>query len=1062
MTVDSALLKSLEWRSIGPHRGGRVVAVTGDPSDPMVFYFGACAGGVWKTTDGGTYWENVSDGFFKTAAVGAIAVSDADPRVLYVGMGETCIRGNVSHGDGVYKSTDGGKTWAHLGLEDTRHIAKIRIHPKDPDLAYVAALGHAWGPNRERGLYRSKDGGKTWEQILFRSEKAGAIDLSIDPNNPRILYVAFWEAQRTPWSLSSGGPGSSLYKSTDGGDTWMELTSNPGLPKGLKGKIGVAVSPAKTDRVWALVEAEDGAVFRSDDGGATWQRLCEEGDLRRRAWYYTHIYADPQDPETVWVLDLACWKSVDGGRTFTQVPTPHGDDHDLWIDPKNPQRMIEGNDGGACVTFNGGASWSTIYNQPTAQFYHVLTDNQIPYRVYGSQQDNTAISVPSLSVRGAITEIEWVKPGGGESGYIAVKPDDPNIIIGGAIGSGAGPGRLIHYDHRTGQERNITVWPEIIGSGAGAKDLKYRFQWTFPILFSPHDPDMLYVTGNHLLRSTNQGTSWEVISPDLTRNDITRLEPSGGPITRDNSGAEVYCTIFAFVESPHEKGVFWAGSDDGLVHISRDGGKRWENVTPPQLPEWALISIIEVSPHDPATAYVAATRYKHDDTRPYLFKTNDYGKSWQTITNGIPETDFTRTIREDPARRGLLYAGTETGVYVSFDDGASWQPLQLNLPVAPIHDLVVKNHDLVAATHGRSFWILDDLTPLHQITDQVAQTSAHIFKPRPTYRIKVYVRPAGKLLGVKYFRRAGPSVVAYIQSEKPTNERVETYLDAGKNPPDGVIVAYYLKQKPEGEVTMTFLDAKGQVIKTFSSEAEGKPPAPTDGQAKAGEEKKELLVSKEAGANRFVWNMRYPDATKVPGDRGTEELLAGPVASPGSYQVQLKVGGQTSTESFEIRKDPRIAATQEDLVAQFDLLLKIRNKLSETNEAINTLRNVRDQVDEWVRRTEGHPNAPAVADAAKGLKDKLTTIEDELIQVKAASPLNFPARLNAKLATLAGFVDSADTAPAQQQDDVFNDLSGRIDQQLTRLRGVVDTDVSAFNRLIRDSDTPAIIPKATP
>ena len=592
-SLAASFQNALEWRPIGPHRGGRVVAVAGDPSDPMTFYFGACAGGVWKTTDGGTYWQNVSDGSFNTSAVGAIAVADSDPNVVYAGMGESRIRGDVSHGDGVYRSTDGGKTWAHVGLEDTRHIARIRIHPQNSDLVYVAALGHAFGPNDQRGIFRSTNGGKSWDRVLHRSENAGAIDLSKDLSNPRILYAAIWEARRTPWSLTSGGPDSSLYKSTDGGDTWTELTNNLGLPKGLKGRIGVAVSPARPDRVWAIVEAEDGGPFRSDDGGATWERLDENRNLRSRPWYYMHIFADPQDAETVWVLNVQAWKSTDGGRTFTEVPTPHGDNHDLWLDPKNPQRMIEGNDGGACVSFNGGASWSTIYNQPTAQFYHVTTDTQFPYRVYGTQQDNTAISVPSRSNKGG--SIPWTDcyaVGSSESGYIAVRPDNPNVVYSGAIGSApGGGGSLLRYDQGTGQARIITVWPEIYG-GWGAKDIKHRFQWTFPIVISPHDPDVLYVAGNRVFRSTDEGTSWEIISPDLTRNDIAKMEPSGGLITKDTTGAEHYGTIFSFVESPHRHGVFWVGSDDGLVHISQDGGNTWDNVTPKDLPEWATISII--------------------------------------------------------------------------------------------------------------------------------------------------------------------------------------------------------------------------------------------------------------------------------------------------------------------------------------------------------------------------------------------------------------------------------------------------------------------------------------
>ncbi|HXH09306.1 MAG TPA: glycosyl hydrolase [Alphaproteobacteria bacterium] len=1050
--------RALAWRCIGPYRGGRVVAVAGDPVDPTVFYFGACAGGVWKTDDAGTYWYNISDGFLRTAAVGALAVADGDPNVIYAGMGECCIRGDVSHGDGVYKSTDRGKTWVHLGLEDTRHIARLRIHPQNPDLVYVAALGHAFGPNMQRGVFRSSDGGKSWDHILFRSSKAGAIDLSMDPRNPRTLYAAIWEAQRTPWSLTSGGPDSGLFKSTDGGDSWTELTDNPGMPPGLKGRIGVAVSPAKPDRVWALVEAEDGGLFRSDDGGATWQRLSDDRNLRLRFWYYGHVFADPQDPDTVYVLNIQAWKSVDGGRTFTQLTTPHGDNHDLWIDPRQPQRMIEGNDGGACVSFNGGASWSTIYNQPTAQFYHVATDTRFPYRVYGTQQDNTAICVPSRSEKGAILPSQCYPVGSSESGYIAVRPDDPNIVYSGAIGSAPGGGGvMLRYDHATEQVRIITVWPEMYG-GWGAKDLKYRFQWTYPIVLSPHDPNILYAAGNVLFRSTDEGMSWEAISPDLTRQDATKLEPSGGPITKDTTGAEHYCTIFAFVESPHAPGVFWVGTDDGLIHLSRDGGQTWDNVTPPELPEWTLISMIEVSPHDPATAYVAATRYKLDDPQPYLYKTNDYGQTWQKITDGIPAHDFTRVIREDPARRGLLYAGTETGLYISFDDGASWQSFQSNLPVAPIYDLVIKDNDLVAATHGRSFWILDDLTPLHQLTDQVRQAPAYLFTPRPTYRLPPpmgYGRPPGP--GKNYMLAQGVPAT-YYETQTPAGETVRTFIDAGKNPPDGVIVTYYLGQAPEGEVTLSILDAGGQLIKRFSSQAANNQPS-----AKAS---KDPRVSTDVGLNRFLWNLRYPDARRVPGDATTERSLTGPLAPPGTYQVQLSVGGQISTASFELRPDPRVSATQADFQAQFDLLLRIRDKLSETHDGINRLRSVRRQVEEWVQRAEalsdGGSAAETVRNAAKGLLEKLDAIEEELIQRRARvqqDQLNFPTRLNSKLAGLTSVVASADGAPTRQAYDVFHDLSTRIDQQLIQLQEVLEKDVAALNDLIRTTGIPAVVPK---
>jgi photosystem II stability/assembly factor-like uncharacterized protein len=1052
--IQPELLRSLEWRCIGPYRGGRVVAVAGDPVDPAVFYFGACAGGVWKTTDGGTYWENVSDAFFQTAAVGAIAVADSDPNVIYVGMGECCIRGNVSHGDGVYKSTDGATTWSHLGLEDTRHIARIRIHPQHPDLVYVAALGHAFGPNNQRGIFRSADGGKTWDHVLFRSDKAGAIDLAMDPCNPRILYAAIWEAQRTPWSLTSGGPDSSLYKSTDGGETWTELTNNPGLPTGLKGRVGVTVSPAKPGRVWAIVEADDGALFRSDDSGATWQRLSEERNLRLRFWYYGHVFADPQDPDTVYILNIQAWKSVDAGRTFTQLSTPHGDNHDLWIDPRNPRRMIEGNDGGACVSFNGGASWSTIYNQPTAQFYHVIADTRFPYRVYGTQQDNTAMCVPSRSEKGAILSSQCYPVGSSESGYIAVRPDHPDIVYSGAIGSAPGGGGvMLRYDHSTEQVRIITVWPEMYG-GWGAKDLKYRFQWTYPIVLSPYDPNILYAAANVLFRSTDEGMSWEVISPDLTRNDASKLEPSGGPINKDTTGAEHYCTIFAFVESPHEPGVFWVGSDDGLIHISRNGGQTWDNVTPKELPAWTLISMIEVSAHDPATAYVAATRYKLDDVQPYLYKTNDYGKTWRKITNGIPAHDFTRVIREDPARRGLLYAGTETGVYASFDDGGSWQPLRLNLPAVPVYDLVIKENDLVAATHGRSFWILDDLTPLHELTDQVLSAPAHLFTPRPTYRLPQpmgYGRPASP--GKNYMVAQGAPATSY-EAQTATGQTVRTFLDAGKNPPDGVIVTYYLGRKPEGEVVLSFLDAQGELIKRFSSHEANQPSTASPAQ--------DPRAPAEVGLNRFVWNLRHADARGVPGDATTERSLTGPLAPPGTYQVQLSVVGQCYTAAFELRQDPRVSVTQADFDAQFGLLIRIRDKLSDTHEAINRLRSIRQQVGEWARRAESVTNAQAaeaVGKAATGIKEKLTAIEEELIQSRARvqqDQLNFPTRLNAKLSGLTSVVASADGAPTQQSYDVFRDLCARIDQQLIQLQEVIESDVAAFNELIRTSGIPAI------
>ncbi|HLZ59836.1 MAG TPA: hypothetical protein VKR06_23045 [Ktedonosporobacter sp.] len=1052
--IDPSLLNGMEWRSIGPYRGGRVVAVAGDPVEKQRFYFGSTGGGVWKTTDGGLVWENISDGYFQRASVGALAVSQADPNVIYAGMGETTIRGNVAHGDGVYRSTDGGQSWTHLGLQATRHIARVRIHPQNPNLVYVAALGHAHGPNPERGVYRTQDGGKKWELILFRSEKAGAIDLSIDPDNPRILYAAFWEACRLPHTLISGGEGSGIFKSIDGGDSWTEISRKPGLPTGMLGKIGIAVSPAKAGRVWAIIETEDSAVFRSDDGGEHWQRLSEERSLFARAWYYQHIIADPADAETLWVLNVQAWKSIDGGRTFFDVATPHADNHDMWIDPLDPLRMIEGNDGGACISFNGGESWSTQYNQPTIEFYHVTTDNQVPYRIYGAQQDNTTLSLPTRSPLAGITQLDWYDVGGGESGYIAVRPDDHNIVYAGNY-----QGYITRYDHRTRQSRNISVWPEA-ASGWGAGSLRYRFQWTAPIMLSPHDPDILYITGNHVFRSTNEGSSWQAISPDLTRNDSSRLEASGGPINKDNTGAEYYGTIFAFAESPCERGVFWAGSDDGLIHLSRDDGKSWEPVTPRDLPEWALISIIEPSPYDPASAYVAATRYKLDDFTPYLYKTHDYGKTWYRITAGIREQDFTRVIRADPVRRGLLYAGTETGVYISFDDGEQWQPLQLNLPVVPIHDLAIKESNLIAATHGRAFWVLDDITPLRQLNEQVEQSAAYLFAPRPTIRFMTVGGFSQVPESGKYYRKTGVTTISTRREEKPTGEKVDRNLDAGQNPPDGVMISYYLKEQPEGEVKLIILDTSGQEIRSFSSEEAAADPKRTRAAKKNG--KKEVRVAKEAGTHRFVWNMRYPDPTKLEeGFMGGENTLVGPVVAPGTYQVRLVAGEQSHTTSFEIQKDPRVAATQHDLEAQFALLLRIRDRLSETHEAITTLRDIRQQVEQWEQRTQGREDYKAIGDQAKALKEKLTAIEEEFIQVKAKTrqdTLNYPAKLNVRLSALTGVVASADAAPTEQAYEVFEHLSTQVQAQLNRLQECITTDLAAFNRLIRESELPAIMP----
>ena len=1020
---DSTLFNALRWREIGPFRGGRSTAVAGHADQPYVYYLGATGGGVWKTTDGGMNWSAVSDSAFRSGSIGAITVAPSDPNVVYVGTGETPLRGNASPGDGMYKSTDAGKSWTHTGLRDAGQIGAIHVHPTNPDLVYVAVLGHAFGPSATRGVFRSKDGGKTWDKILFRSDSAGAVDLAMDPSNPRIIYAAFWQAQRGPWFLSSGGTGSGLWKTTDGGDTWADLSRNEGMPKGTLGKIGVTVSHANPERVWALIEAEEGGVYRSDDAGKTWRRLNEDRALRQRAWYYTHIHADPRDPETVYVLNVGFWKSVDGGRTFVQaIRPPHGDNHALWIAPNDPERMINGNDGGGNVSFNGGRTW-TAQDQATAQFYHVTTTNHFPYQVCGAQQDNSTICGPHRTSGGGITWNDWYEVGGCESGYIAVRPDEPDVSFAGCYG-----GYLGRFDRKTGQERNVSVWPDN-PMGWGAADLRYRFNWTYPIIIAPHNPRVLYTSANVVFKSSNEGQSWEPISGDLTRNDKAKQGPSGGPITKDNTSIEYYNVVFAVAPSPHDSNTVWAGTDDGLIHVTRDGGKNWSNVTPRDLPE-ALISIIEPSPHDPATAYVAATRYKLDDFRPYLYKTTDYGRSWRRVVTGIPEGHFVRVIRADPTRRGLLYAAGEFGVYVSFDDGGNWQSLRLNLPVVPIHDLAVKDHDLIAGTHGRSFWVLDDLTPLHQLTEAVARAPRFLYKPRDVWRMQGGFGGGGGGGG---------------------GGRVE---GIGQNPPGGAVVYFYLAQKPEGEVALEVLDARDSLIRRFST----RPAAGGDS----------LRV--DQGMNRFVWNLRYPEATRFPGMIFWSGGTQGPVAVPGTYKVRVRVGDWSETRAFEVKKDPRVMTAQQDLQAQFDFLIRIRDRVSAANDAVRRIRELKEQIkvasdrarqlaSGGERTANGSAGSADVVRQADSLTSRLSAIESEIYQVRNRSnqdPLNYPIRLNNKLAALTGVVASADAKPTDQSLRVFDELSSALQVQLDRLKAVVDTEVPAFNRLVREREIPAV------
>ncbi len=1043
---DQSQLAGLEWRSIGPYRGGRVTAVTGVVGQRNVYYFGGTGSGIWKSVDSGVSWTNLSDGQLGTGSVGAVAVSESDPNVIYAGMGEGCIRGNASHGDGVYRSLDAGRTWTNVGLRDARQIGRIRIHPKDPELVYVAALGHTFGSSHERGVFRSHDGGASWKCVLFVNDSTGAVDLCLDPKNPRVMYATTWQVHRTPWSLESGGAGSGLWKSSDGGDTWKRLTGE-GLPKAPWGRLGVAVSHANADRVWAMIEADSGGVYRSDDAGRTWRRVNSGRSLRQRAWYYTHIYADPQNADIVYVLNVGFYRSKDGGATYETLRPPHGDNHDLWIDPHDAQRMINANDGGVNVSFDGGLSWTRQDNQPTAQFYHVITDDAFPYRVYGAQQDNSTVGIASRTNGFGIDRTDWYPVGGGESGYIAPKPGDPEVVYAGSY-----DGYLTRLDHRTGQQRNINPYPDN-PMGWGAEGAKYRFQWTFPIVISPHDPNTVYAGSNVLHRSRNEGQSWEVISPDLTRNDKSKLGPSGGPITKDNTSVEYYCTIFAMAESKLTQGVLWVGSDDGLVHVSRDDGKTWRNVTPPGLPPWSMISQIDPGSHEAGTAYVAANRYKLDDNGPYAFVTHDYGKTWRSITGNLPlDGGFVRVVREDPVRKGMLFCGTETGLYYSVDEGARWRTLRLNrpgliadivkpegeargtLPVVPITDLAIKDDDVVVATQGRAFWILDDISPLRQLTAVSAASSAHLFKPAAAWLFGGSTGGAGR----------------------------------GANPPYGALIYYRLESEPKEkeEVTLEFLDEKGTLIRKFSSKGEPS----QEGQPAGGEEggffgagAATRKISAKAGLNRFAWDLRYPDASRFSGMILWGGGLQGPTVVPGTYQVRLTAGGKSQRQSFEVRKDPRLSTTLADYQKQFDLHMKIRDKLTETHEAITKIRDVRDQLKAVAERAKtAVAKDTIIAVASKALTAKLTAVEEALYQTKNRSsqdPLNYPIRLNNKLSQITGVVESADAPPTDQAYQVYDDIAGKIDAELAKLKELIAKDLAAFNQLVREKEVPAVVVK---
>ncbi|MAK35195.1 MAG: glycosyl hydrolase [Flavobacteriaceae bacterium] len=995
-TYDESLYGALEYRLVGPFRGGRSAAVTGVPGKPNLYYFGSTGGGIWETKDGGRSWKNISDGFFG-GSIGAIQVAESDPNVIYVGGGEKTVRGNVSSGYGMWKSEDAGKTWTSAGLKDSRHVPRIAIHPTDYNTVYAAVMGNLYKPTQERGVYKSTDGGKTWRKTLFANENAGAVDLIMDPNNPRILYASTWNVRRTPYSLSSGGEGSALWKSTDSGETWKEISKNKGFATDTLGIIGVTVSPANSDRVWAIVENKDkGGVYRSDDGGETWNLINSERKLRQRAWYYTRIYADTKDEDVMYVLNVRYHKSTDGGKSYETYNAPHGDHHDLWISPEDPNRMIIGDDGGAQVSYDGGETWSTYHNQPTSQFYRVTTDNSFPYKIYAAQQDNSTVRIPHRTEGWSIDEDDWESTAGGESAHIAVDPTNPDIVYGGSY-----DGFLTRYNHDKNTVRSISVWPDN-PMGHGVEDMKYRFQWNFPIFFSPHNPKKLYTASNHLHVTTNEGESWEVISPDLTRDDPEKQKSSGGPITQDNTSVEYYCTIFAAAESPVKEGVLWTGSDDGLIHVSTNGGQTWENVTPKGMPEWMMINSVEPSVYDAGTMYFAGTKYKTGDFAPYLYKTSDYGKTWKKITNGIPAEHFTRVVREDPKRKGLLYAGTETGMYISFDDGANWKPFQLNLPIVPITDLALKDNNLIVATQGRSLWIIDDLGVIHQLADAKGKEN-YLYKPKDTYRMGGASRSGS--------------------------------LSAGTNHPSGVMTYFNLKDPAEKKVTLSYLNAKNDTIQKFSTKKDA--------------EKNIKALKVEKGANYHTWNMRGEGAERLDGMILWWASTEAPQAVPGQYKVVLEVEGESPlTQMFNIVPDKNAETDVAGMQRQYDFVTEVNKTVDKAHQSIKNIRKINEQLGAFQKQYKDDASVEELVEKAKNLSEQFSEIEKALYQTKNRSgqdPLNFPIKLTNKLAHLNSLVSMDDFPPTQQDIAVKNELTQQVNAELVKFDTLVSDEVKAFN-----------------